>query len=111
MHIELTEQLWDLLNPEFDGHTGLSGEDGTSYTPSWHPIQGISIYPIMSFIPKDIGKTYQKVFVLQKEGLDKCFILQHLDSIEITDKNIFGYKDGKRYIIDGENVAILGERR
>ena len=112
MIIELTEQLWDLLNPEFDGHTGLIGEEGISYTPEWYPMYDIRICPIITFIEKDIGRKYAKAFVVErKDEFPIICSIDKIDALEITEKNIFIIVDGKKEVVQGENVINLRDIR
>ena len=113
MKIHLTEQLWDTINPEFDGHTGLVGETGDSYTPEWSPLPDIVIYPVMMFTDKDIGKKYNKAFFLSRKNVEQVFIftIGKINYINITDKSIIAYKDNQKHIVQGENTIVLRDRK
>lgn len=108
MIINLTEDLWDLLNPEFDGHTGLIGENGDCYTPSWYPLPDIRINPIMMFIPQDIGRRYKKSFIIQRREENPIIVdIGRVEKVEITENNILLYYDGKKEVVQGKNITNL----
>ena len=104
MRINLSDKLWDILNPEFDGHFGY-GE----FSPSWVPLPSISITPIMTYQPMDIGQRKRKAFIVCLKDVDHVVVSR--SEIEVTPKCVFLIsKDGERILLLGENVVLMNKK-
>lgn len=103
MRINLSDKLWDTLNPEFDGHFGY-GE----FSPSWMPLPNISITPIMTYKPMDIGQRERKAFIVCLQDVDSVVLSR--SEIEITPECVFLInKDGERNLLLGKNVILMNK--
>ena len=105
MRINLSDELWDILNPDFDGHLGY-GE----FSPSWMPLPNIIISPIMTYRLMDVGQRERKSFIVYLKDVDQVVLSR--SEIEITPKCVYLInKDGERTLLFGENVVLMNKNK
>ena len=111
MLIELTEQLWNLLNPDFKEYMEVT-EDDNFFIPEWYPTPDIRISPIMLCVEKDIGREFTKAFMVERKDTPAIICrIDKMEAVELTEKNIFAIINGKKEVIQGENIVNLRNKR